>query len=99
MIHFALFSTTQKRFAANVYLLLYPKKELAAAIKKEPELVQSLWKMLKSIKAETLRGEGRVYGGELYKMEPKELGNVSAERILSVLPSLSTNLRAQVSLW
>jgi hypothetical protein len=55
--------------------------------------------MLKSITPETLRGEGRVYGGELYKMEPKELGKVSAENIVSLLPELSNYRRIQPSLW
>jgi methylase of polypeptide subunit release factors len=88
-----------KAIAANVYLLLYPKKELAAAIRKEPELVQSLWKMLKSIRPEALRGEGRVYGGELYKIEPKELGNVSAEKSLSKILALSAKTAVQKAFW
>jgi adenine-specific DNA-methyltransferase len=88
-----------KAIAANVYLLLYPKKELAAAIKHQPELISSLWKMLKSIKPESLQGEGRVYGGELYKMEPRELGNISAEELISCLSPLSVNVASQTSLW
>jgi len=88
-----------KAIAANVYLLLYPKKELASAIKKNPELITSLWQMLKSITPETLRGEGRVYGGELYKMEPKELGNVSAKSIVSALPGFSAWAVTQGALW
>src|SRR5207253_5661468 len=88
-----------KAIAANVYLLLYPKKPLADAMKTKPEIVGSLWQALKAIKPETLRGEGRVYGGELYKMEPKELGNVSAEEIISCLPQLSVNAPSQTSLW
>jgi hypothetical protein len=85
--------------AANVYLLLYPKKPLAEATKAKPELIQTLWKALKAIKSEALTGEGRVYGGGLYKMEPKELGNVSAESILSTLPIPSVNVGTQASLW
>jgi adenine-specific DNA-methyltransferase len=88
-----------KAIAANVYLLLYPKKPLADAITAKPELINSLWQMLKSITAETLRSEGRVYGGELYKMEPRELGNVSADRIVSALPGISAESGRQVSLW
>jgi predicted RNA methylase len=88
-----------KAIAANVYLLLYPKKPLADAIQAKPELVKSLWQTLKSITAETLRGEGRVYGGELYKMEPKELGNVSAENIMSALPEQLVKRGLQVTLW
>jgi len=60
-----------KAIAANVYLLLYPKKPLVDLFKAKPELIQSLWRALKAIKPEALTGEGRVYGGELYKMEPK----------------------------
>jgi hypothetical protein len=88
-----------KAIAANVYLLLYPKKPLADAIKAQPELVNSLWQGLKAIKPETLRGEGRVYGGELYKMEPKELGNVSAEAIVSVLPNIPIGTGVQEAFW
>jgi hypothetical protein len=30
-------------------------------------------------------GEGRVYGGGLYKMEPKELGQIAAEGIVEAM--------------
>jgi adenine-specific DNA-methyltransferase len=88
-----------KAIAANVYLLLYPKKLLADAIKVKSELIESLWQALKAIKSEALTGEGRVYGGGLYKMEPRELGNVSAESIVSALPSFSVRVGTQVSFW
>ena len=88
-----------KAIAANVYLLLYPKKPLADAIKAQPELIGSVWQALKAIKPEVLTGEGRVYGGGLYKMEPRELGNVSADSIVSVLPSMSVGHGTQVKLW
>ncbi len=88
-----------RAIAANVYLLLYPKKPLAEAIMAKPELKESLWRALKAIKSEALTGEGRVYGGGLYKMEPRELGNVSAESIVSVLPSISVGRGTQVMLW
>ena len=77
-------------------MLLYPKKPLAEAIKAKPELVGLLWQMLKSITPEVLRGEGRVYGGELYKMEPKELGNVFAPSVELILPTSSSR---QASFW
>jgi adenine-specific DNA-methyltransferase len=88
-----------KAIAANVYLLLYPKKPLADLLKTKPELIQSLWHALKAITSEALTGEGRVYGGELYKMEPNELGNVSADSIASLLPSISVGQDTQVTLW
>lgn len=75
-----------KATAANVYLLLYPKPALAAALASNPELAWRVWEFLDAIDAATLLGEGRVYGGGLYKMEPKELANVPAEPIAAMLP-------------
>jgi hypothetical protein len=88
-----------KAIAANVYLLLYPKRPLAEAIKANPHLIGSVWQALKAIKSEALTDEGRVYGGGLYKMEPKELGNVSADSIVLALPTLVGTVRGQASLW
>ncbi|MDQ3666807.1 MAG: Eco57I restriction-modification methylase domain-containing protein [Acidobacteriota bacterium] len=88
-----------KAIAANVYLLLYPKKPLGDAIRAQPELVKSLWQALRAITSEALTGEGRVYGGGLYKIEPRELGNVSAQGIISTLPTLWVEADQQPSLW
>lgn len=74
-----------KATAANVYLMLYPKPILARAFERDPELVCKVWSCLNDIDMPALLGEGRVYGGGLYKMEPKELSNVPAESI-SALP-------------
>lgn len=71
-----------KAIAANVYLMLYPKPVLEQALRKTPSLQRQLWKVLNHIPSETLMREGRVYGGGLYKMEPKELSNAP-------LPSIS----------
>jgi hypothetical protein len=73
-----------KATTANVYLLLYPKPDLAASLSDHPELYRRVWKTLSSIAAETLMEEGRVYGGGLHKLEPKELANVPAESVLRV---------------
>jgi hypothetical protein len=40
---------------------------------------------------EVLMGEGRVYGGGLHKLEPRELGNALGDKILGVLPERSSN--------
>ncbi|MGN6111750.1 MAG: Eco57I restriction-modification methylase domain-containing protein [Luteimonas sp.] len=61
---------------ANSYLALYPTPELQAKLDKQPELLDSIWKQLNAIAPEDLLGEGRVYGGGLYKLEPKELAKV-----------------------
>jgi adenine-specific DNA-methyltransferase len=71
-----------KATTANVYLLLYPKPDLAALLNDHPELYRKVWKTLSSIAAETLMEEGRVYGGGLHKLEPKELANVPADSVL-----------------
>ena len=55
--------------------MLYPKPALAVALSQKPELNRSVWQALSEISDETLMGEGRVYGGGLHKLEPKELGN------------------------
>lgn len=76
-----------KATAANVYLLLYPKPILAAWLSRNPELCRVIWKALSSITAEMLVGEGRIYGGGLHKLEPKELANVPGDLVLKVLPT------------
>ena len=81
--------------AANVYLLLYPKPALARALNGNPDLGREIWEFLNGIEATTLLGEGRVYGGGLYKMEPKELGNVPAEAIAAMLPAAEHRPAAQ----
>ena len=73
--------------AANVYLLLYPKHALALALASDPKLGRRVWEFLDAIPSETLLSEGRVYGGGLYKMEPRELANVPAGAIAAMLPA------------
>jgi methylase of polypeptide subunit release factors len=75
--------------AANVYLMLYPKLTLEKVLKANPEIVKVVWQALNRISAEILKGEGRVYGGGLHKLEPSELGNIPADNLLAVLPALS----------
>ena len=76
-----------RAIAANVYLLLYPRDELA----QHPELYPDVLVILNSIPASQLIGEGRVYGGGLHKLEPKELARLPAEPIAKLLgdPSIS----------
>ena len=71
--------------AANVYLLLYPKPALAAALSAEPELYSMVFDHLRSIEADTFVDEGRVYGGGLHKMEPKELERVPLQGLADML--------------
>lgn len=71
---------------ANVYLAMYPTPVLASALAKDPALIRPVWEALNRITPEQLLGEGRVYGGGLHKLEPKELANVPVPEIASLLP-------------
>ena len=74
--------------AANVYLLLYPKGTLKAALNENPALYSTVFKSLQGIGAHEFIGEGRVYGGGLHKMEPAELRRVSAEKLVKAIGTL-----------
>jgi len=78
---FKFYLNRSRATAANVYLLLYPKGALA----KCPELYPAVLAGLQGIKADHLIGEGRVYGGGLHKLEPKELACLSAAPIVELL--------------
>ncbi len=75
--------------AANVYLMLYPKPALARVLDEDPELLTGVWQALREIPWEALRDVGRVYGGGLHKLEPKELSDAPAEEVLATLPHLA----------
>jgi len=85
--------------AANVYLMLYPKPELQRAIKENPDLAEVVWHGLRTISTRTLIGEGRVYGGGLYKVEPKELANAPAGQVLEALQGVVDSPRHQMMLF
>ncbi len=86
--------------AANVYLMLYPKLPVARALQDSPELKRRVWAYLNEISAKALLAEGRVYGGGLHKLEPRELGNVPARFILDLLPDVRAPKRSrQLSLF
>ncbi len=71
--------------AHNVYLMLYPKGKLLDALTKYPELAHCVFEGLKQIKPAQLLSEGRVYGGGLHKVEPKELARISASPVLDAI--------------
>jgi predicted RNA methylase len=74
--------------ATNVYLLLYPKPSVASAISYNPSLLREIWHRLNRLCPESMLGEGRVYGGGLHKLEPKELGNVDVTTVAALIPEL-----------
>ncbi len=76
-----------KATAANVYLMLYPKEAFERRLSYRPELKRRVWEYLNRICPQVLLGEGRVYGGGLHKLEPKELGKVSANTLVDLFPA------------
>jgi len=85
--------------AANVYLLLYPKPVLARALASNPELTRQVWVALNAIEPTILIGEGRIYGGGLHKLEPKELGNLPADQISALIPGTVRHSPRQLELF
>lgn len=71
--------------AHNVYLMLYPKGPLLKALTADPALAGRVFEALQDITPAQLLSEGRVYGGGLHKVEPKELAQIPAEPILNAI--------------
>lgn len=87
-----------RAIAANVYLMLYPKALLARMLRESPELLQPVRAALGAIPSEVLTGVGRVYGGSLHKLEPKELAAAPADTVLAVLPEAAAPRPRRLSL-
>jgi len=64
--------------------MLYPKESARCALQDNPVLKRQVWQMLNKISPQAMLGEGRVYGGGLHKLEPRELGNVSARAVVGL---------------
>jgi len=78
--------------AHNVYLMLYPRGPLREALEGHPELEVAVFQALRQITTAQMVSEGRVYGGGLHKVEPKELAQIPAG---AVLASLAGHLRLE----
>ncbi len=65
----------------------------------KPALNQAVWRALNQIPVDALVGEGRVYGGGLYKIETKELGNAPAEGLVAALGTGCDGRRRQKLLF
>jgi hypothetical protein len=69
----------------NSYLALYPHKDLLERFVATPSLKRTVLKMLNDMTLDSLRDEGRVYGGGLQKIEPKELLNIAVPFLLDIV--------------
>ena len=68
----------------NSYLMLYPKEHLQKAISDNQDSVYRIWELLKSISGNDIEEEGRIYGGGLKKIEPKELAKVPCGNLIEL---------------
>lgn len=84
--------------AHNVYLMLYPKGRLRAVLSRHPELESRVFEALQGITPAQFVSEGRVYGGGLHKVEPRELAQISARPILEAL-DVHVSIERQASLF
>lgn len=75
---------------ANVYLGLHPTPVMAQAMRRDPDLIRRVWEALNRVSPEALLGEGRVYGGGLHKLEPKELSNLPVPEIAELVDQVCT---------
>jgi hypothetical protein len=85
--------------ATNLYLMLYPKNHLARMLRGHPDRAAEVYALLRQVTGYELRGEGRVYGGGLNKIEPSELGRISATALVSRWPELETERPRQGELF
>ncbi len=77
-----------RAIGTNLYLMLYPLNGLAAMLRKHADRGAEVHELLCQVTGHELRGEGRVYGGGLNKIEPRELGRVSATPFVARWPEL-----------
>jgi len=82
-----------KAIGTNLYLMLYSKRTLAAMLSKHPDRATGVHELLTQVTGHELRGGGRVYGGGLNKIEPSELGRVSAVPFVERRPELAEGER------
>jgi hypothetical protein len=88
-----------KAIGTNLYLMLYPQNSLAAMLRRHPDRAQAVHALLGQVTGHELRGEGRVYGGGLNKIEPSELARISAVTFVELWPELRAEVQSQGKLF
>jgi hypothetical protein len=83
----------------NSYLALYPRKSLSESLAQKPNLKKTVWEMLNAITPDSIHSEGRVYGGGLQKIEPKELLNVDVPFFENLDIPRDNDVFEQISIW
>lgn len=72
-----------KAIATNSYLMLYPTKRLTEEFGDGMDVMRAAWEFLNKVSQAEISGEGRVYGGGLRKVEPRELQRVDVSGFAS----------------
>ncbi len=85
--------------ATNLYLMLTPTSDLAAMLAAHPDRASRLHQWLGNLTGGELRSEGRVYGGGLNKIEPKELARISTQSLTELWPELASESTRQLELF
>ena len=83
----------------NLYLMLYPKNSLAEMLHDHADRTADVFALLGQVTGYELRGEGRVYGGGLNKIEPSELARISATAFVERWPELLSGVHRQGKLF
>ena len=88
-----------KAIGTNLYLMLYPQNSLAAMLRRHPDRAEAVHALLGQVTGHELRGEGRVYGGGLNKIEPSELARISAASFVKCWPEIRSDVQPQGKLF
>ena len=84
---FRIILNESQAIATNVYLMLYPKPPLERPMASESARRSILASLRRIVDAEWTTNR-RVYGGGLYKVEPRELGGLAADSLVDTFPEL-----------
>jgi len=88
-----------KAIGTNLYLMLNPQNSLAAMLRQHPDRAETVHALLGQVTGHELRGEGRVYGGGLNKIEPSELARISATSFVELWPEIMFDVQPQGKLF
>ncbi len=84
-----------RAIGSNLYLMLYPQNGLADMLCQHPNRAQLVHTLLSEVTGDELRGEGRIYGGGLNKIEPSELARISAASFVRLWPEIGARAPMQ----
>lgn len=81
--------------ATNSYLMLYPKQSYRKCME-DKQVIRYIWNILNQIPKTDILSEGRVYGGGLYKVEPRELMNIPVPALAEIIKTSKPPLQLEL---